>query len=69
MKQMVRVEIDRGVRPVSVVVESDHGFIHRDVIRRSAVRRLPIGLLYTVVDGRSVPVDAGKLKKPYSMGK
>ena len=33
MEQFVRIGIDSGVQPVLLVVELDHGFIDRDVIR------------------------------------
>ena len=33
MEQFVRVGIDGGARPISLVIESDHGLIDRNVIR------------------------------------
>ncbi len=33
MEQFVCIGIDGSVQPVSLVVESDHGFVNRNVIR------------------------------------
>jgi len=33
MEQAVGVGIDRGVQPISLVIELDHGFVDRNVIR------------------------------------
>ncbi len=40
MQQAVRVGIDSSVQPEPFVVELDHGFVNRDVIRISAIDRL-----------------------------
>jgi len=40
VQQAVRVESDRSVQPELVVVELDHGFVHRNVIRIGTVAGL-----------------------------
>jgi hypothetical protein len=35
MEQLIRFRIDSGVQPILLIVESDHSFINRNVIRRS----------------------------------
>jgi hypothetical protein len=37
MQQFVRFGIDNSVQPVPFVVESDRGFVNRDVIRVATV--------------------------------
>lgn len=39
-QQMVCCGIDGGVQPVSLVIELDHGFVNRKVIRVSTFSRL-----------------------------
>jgi hypothetical protein len=40
VKQTVRGGIDSSIQPVSLVVELDHGFVDRNVIRVSAIKWL-----------------------------
>ena len=40
MKEFVRVRIDGNVQPVAVIVEVNHGFAERTVIRLFPHRRL-----------------------------
>ena len=40
MEQFVRFGIDSSVQPVLLVIESDHGFVNRNVIRTLSVFRL-----------------------------
>jgi hypothetical protein len=40
MGEIVGLGIDRGVQPITLNVEVDHGFVERDVIRLVAAGRL-----------------------------
>jgi len=40
MEDVVRLGIDRCIQPELLVIDLDHGFVERSVIRRSAVDRL-----------------------------
>jgi hypothetical protein len=40
VEQAVRCRIDGSVQPVALVVELDHSFVNRNVVRVRAVKRL-----------------------------
>jgi hypothetical protein len=40
MQQFVRFWIDSCVQPVLLIIESDHSFVNRNVIRKSPIFRL-----------------------------
>lgn len=51
VQQSVRLGIDRSVQPEPFLIQLDHGFVNRNVIRICSIERLKIGLLYPVVNG------------------
>jgi len=57
VQQPIRHRIDGGLQPLSLVIESNHGFDDRNVIGVSTVRRLYVGLLDPPMDGGSTTVD------------
>jgi hypothetical protein len=57
VKQFVRLRIGGGVQPVLLIVDPNHRFVERNLIRRFPGFRLYIGLLNPIVDGFSTPLD------------
>ena len=57
MGDFVRCEIDRSVQPVAFVVDPNHRFVHRDVIRLGVAAGLYVGFLHPVVNRGSTAFD------------
>jgi hypothetical protein len=69
VQEFVRSGIDSGVQPKSLIVELNHGFVDRNVIRALPVDWLHIGLLHSVVNGRACALDTEVIEETNSIRK
>jgi len=55
--------ISRGVQPELLIVDPNHRFVERDLIRRSTKFGLYLGFLDPIVDRFPTPVDTQRVKE------
>lgn len=62
VKQVIRVGIDGGEQPELLVVDPNHRLVDRDLIWRSSICGLLVGLLDPLLDRGPMPLDAERIK-------
>jgi len=67
VEEHVGFVIDGSVQPVALVIELDHSFVNRDVIRAPARPGLEIGPLHQVVNRGSNTIDTESIGYKYNI--